>query len=352
MTPFKFILAATDFSLPANNAVHRAAMLAKQHDSRLHLVHVVAPASRARVREWFSPAIDLDLKLAEARDTLYRLAADLTIRYNVTPSLEVRTGNVLEELHRASSRADLLVMGRRRRSALTEMVLGSTAQRLMECARRPVLVVKQVPRLEYRRALVPIDFTPASDAAALVAAALASDIELQVFHAFDSTGEVVMREADVSASVIREYLLREEVALMARMQRRMTQLGLDSHRLSFALGRGAPVKATLRQAESLNADVLVATKQRRGRMAMSVLGTINSLLARSRCDMLIVSGGVRDPRHPPSVSAMRPVAPAVPLGNQPANRVHATQGSSWMRSQLPAEAFMADAQGRPWRAGG
>ena len=45
MTPFKFILAATDFSLPANNAVHRAAMLAKQHDARLHIVHVVVPAA-------------------------------------------------------------------------------------------------------------------------------------------------------------------------------------------------------------------------------------------------------------------------------------------------------------------
>ena len=352
MTPFKFILAATDFSEPATNAVRRAAMLAQQHGARLHIVHVVEAASRGRIREWLSPTIDLDSKVADARDTLHRLAADLTRRYDVTPALEVRTGDVLEELNRASARADLMVMGQRRRSALAEMVLGSTAQRLVECSRRPVLVVKQAPRWGYRRALVPIDFTPASDAAALVAAALASDIDLQVFHAFDSTGETVMREADVSESVIREYLLREEVALTARMRRSMTRLGLDSHRLSFALGRGSPVKATLRQAQSLNADVLVATKQRRGRMATSVLGSINSLLARSRCDMLIVSGAMRDPRPAQAVTALRPVAQAAGGSHQRATHAHTAQGSSWMRSQLPAEAFMAGQHDRPRRAGG
>jgi nucleotide-binding universal stress UspA family protein len=214
-----------------------------------------------------------------------------------------------------------------------------------------VLVVKQPPRLAYRRALVPIDFTPASDAAALVAAALASDIDMQVFHAFDSTGEAVMREADVSASVIREYRLREELALKARMHRSMARLGLDSRKLSFALERGSPVKATLRQAQSMNADVLVATKQRRGRAATSVLGTINSLLARSRCDMLIVSGGVRAARHPRAVPAMRPFVPAISLGHRPGAHAHATPTSSWMRAQLPAEAFMARQQGGPLRAG-
>ena len=103
---------------------------------------------------------------------------------------------------------------------------------------------------------------------------------------------------------------------MARMRRSMAQLGLDSHSMSFALGRGSPVKATLRQAQNLNVDVLVASKQRRGRMATSVLGTINSLLTRSRCDMLIVSGGVRDPRHPPAVAALWQQAPAAPIGNR------------------------------------
>jgi len=270
----------------------------------------------------------------------------------VTAELEVRTGDIVEELHRASTRADLLVMGQRRRSALAEMVLGSTAQRLVECTRRPVLVVKQAATNGYRRALVPIDFTPASDAAALVASALAPDVDLQVFHAFDSTGESIMRDVDVSESVIRAYRVRQEAALLERMRRSMTRLGLDTGKLSFALGRGSPAKATLRQMQIQNADVLVATKQRRGRIATSVLGHINCLLARSRCDMLIVSGWVRDPRQLQALTTLQPVARAAGIGHARAGQAPAPQGSSWMRAQLPAEAFMAGQHGRPGRAGG
>lgn len=352
MIQFKSILAATDFSVPANNAVRRAALLAKQHGARLSIVHVVGVASRIAVREWLYPTVDLDLKVADARERLHRLAVDLKNRFDVTSDVEVRAGHVLKELHRASTSADLLVLGQRRRSALAEMVLGCTAQRLVECSRRPVLVVKQVAEGNYRRALVPIDFTPASDAAAFVAAALAPDINLQVFHAFDSAGVAVMREADVSEAVIRESRSREETALLARMRRSMTRFGLDSRRLSFALGRGSPVKATLRQAQDLDADVLVATKQRRGRIATSVLGNINSLLARSSCDMLIVSGWVRDPRHLQTAVAPQTLARTTNFRGSPMARAHAPQGASWMRAQLPAEAFMAAQDGRPRRAGG
>lgn len=352
MTPFKFILATTDFSEPANKAVRRAAMLAEQHGARLGIVHVVVPSNRRLLREWFSSAIDHDVKVADARSALHRLATALTNRYDVTPSLEVRTGDLLEELHRTSARVDLLVMGQRRRSALAERVFGSTAQRLVACSRRPVLVVKQEPIVGYQRALVPIDFTPASDAAAFVAATLAPDIDLQIFHAIDSTGAAVMREADVSETVIREWRATQEAALLARMRRSMTRLGLEGRKLRFALGHGSPVKAILRQAQHLDADLLVATQRRRSRIATTVLGHVNSLLARSRCDMLIVSGGVRDPRRSQAVVAPLPMAAAPSSGGVRAFQALVAPGFSWMRSQLPAEAFMAGEHGRPRRAGG
>ena len=141
-------------------------------------------------------------------------------------------------------------MGQRRRSALAEIVLDRTVQRLVKCSRRPVLVVKQVADGAYRRALVPIDFTPASEAAALVAAALAPDIDLEVFQALDSTDESVMRDVDVSESVIRAYRVRQEAVLLARMRRRMARLGLDARKLSFALWRGRAGHAPAAQSSS------------------------------------------------------------------------------------------------------
>lgn len=336
MTLFKSILAATDFSVSATHAVHRAARLAKQHGARLRVVHVINPARLEHLREWVAPLASPEIRHVEACERLQQLAVQLSSRYDVTADLGLRTGDPVEELQRESARADLLVIGQRRRHALAEMVLGRSARRLVERSNRSVLVVKQAADGDYRRALVPIDFTPASDAAAFVASALTSDIDLQVFHAFGSNANAVLREADVSASVIRESRANEEAALQARMRRSMARLGLDSRKLSFALGRGSPVKATLQQVHSHGVDVLVASKQRRSRTATSVLGYTNTLLARTNCDMLIVSGWLSDPRRP-SIAAQRwPAAgPASPGGVHTVGAI-AGRAPAWTRPSLSA----------------
>ena len=344
MTLFKTILAATDFSAPADHAVTRAALLAQRHGARLGLVHVVNPSRFVRVREWLAPSIDLGLQAAQSRQRLQLLAEQLRAVHGVDAHFEVRSGNTFEELHRASNRADLLVVGQRRRHPLAELVLGRTAQRLVEACRRPLLVVKQAADGAYQRILVPTDFSPASDAAAVVAAALAPELDLQIFHAFDASGETLMREADVCESVIRDCRAREEAGLIARMRRSMARLGLDSRRMSFALGRGSPVAATLRQAQDLSADLMVATKQRRKRVGTTVLGSINSLLLRARCDMLIVPGRVRDPRPAPALAL--PVARATRVNPARSAGAAATlRGPSWTRPQRAAALFQATGHG-------
>lgn len=323
MTTFKSILAATDLSIPSTNAVRRAALLARQHGGWLRVVHVVNPARLIRFREWLSPILDLDFKVADAREQLDRLGEELRQQYDVNIAIEVRIGDIVDELHRAAVTADLLVLGQRRRSALTEWALGSTAQRLGEKCQRPVLVVKQMAQGDYRQILVAIDLTPGSNASAAVAASIAPAVDLHIFHAFSASAEAAAPTADVRDRVIQESLVRKKAGLIARMRRGVARLGLDTRNMVFAVGRGSPIMATLRQAKDLRADLMVARKQRRTRNATSVLGSVNSLLARARCDMLIVPGGAPDLR-PPDASAPR----------QSPRRVAA--GGSWQLAHMPA----------------
>lgn len=67
MHRFHAILVATDFSVDGNNAVRRAAPLAQQQGSRLHILHPLQPAGRQPLREWFKPAIPIDTRTAQAR---------------------------------------------------------------------------------------------------------------------------------------------------------------------------------------------------------------------------------------------------------------------------------------------
>lgn len=261
MNSLRTILAATDFSADGNNAVHRAALLARQHDARLSILHVVTPAGSHLWRGWFRRSIDLEI--AQARATLRRFAAEIASRHDVVAKVEVRVGDSDAELLRASENVDLLVLGERGNNPLKDLVIGKTAHRLLRTCRTPVLVVKQAAHAPYRRVLVPVDFTPSSNAAMRSALSLAAGVGIQFFHALSSTRETVLREADVPAAVIRESRAREEDGARARMRRGVVRLGLDSRSMSFALGRGPAVHSTLLQAQRLDVDLIVAGKQRR-----------------------------------------------------------------------------------------
>jgi nucleotide-binding universal stress UspA family protein len=142
MTPIATILVATDFRPTGSNAVWRAALLARQLDARLRLMHVVHTAGFKPLRHWLLRPIDIDLEAAQARATLRQLSAEIAGRHDVTAAVEVHVGDPHEELLRASAQADLLVLGQRGRKPWKSLVIGGTADRMLHSSRTPVLVVK------------------------------------------------------------------------------------------------------------------------------------------------------------------------------------------------------------------
>jgi nucleotide-binding universal stress UspA family protein len=257
MIPIATILAATDFSPDGNNAAWRAALLARQLDARLRLLHVVDSTSFMPWRALLARPIDIDLEAARARASLRQLCAEIASRHDVTAAVEVRVGDPREELVRASAHADLLVLGQRGRNPLKTLVLGGTAVHMLRISRAPVLVVKRSANAPYRQVLVPVDLTARSDGAVQIAASLAPRANIQVFHAIDSAREAVLREADVTHAILLESRARDEARVNARMRRSVARLGLDGRRVRFSLAHGAPVHSTLRQLQASGADLVV-----------------------------------------------------------------------------------------------
>jgi len=290
MNPFTSILAATDFSVDGNNAVRRAALLAHEHGARLHILHVLKADGCKPLREWFSsPTIDIDLKGAQARDALRRVAVEISGAYDVTATVAVEVGEPHEALMKASERADLVVLGQRDRSRLEGLLVRGTVDRMLRTCRRPVLVVKKAVEASYRRVLVPIDFTATSDAALQFATGMPLDRGIHVFHAINSQREAILRDADVPDHIIRERRSTEAAGTNARMRRRVARLGLDSTRTNFSVAHGPAVRSILLQAQRLDADLIVAGKQGRSAVGGFLLGSVSRRVwAESDRDVLIV----------------------------------------------------------------
>ena len=132
MTTFKSLLVATDFSVDGNNAVRRAALLAHEHGAALRILHVLKAAGCQPLRDWFSPTIDVDLKAAQSREALRRVAVEISSAYDLTPRVEVVVGDPFEALLQASQLADLVVLGQRGHSRLEALRVGGTVDRMRE----------------------------------------------------------------------------------------------------------------------------------------------------------------------------------------------------------------------------
>ncbi|MBS0445582.1 MAG: universal stress protein [Proteobacteria bacterium] len=306
MTSITSILTATDFSVDGNHAVRRAALLAHELGARLRILHVLNAAGCKPLRDWFSPTLDFDLKAAQARDALRRLAVEISGAYDLTASVEVTVGDPFEILMQASEHVDLMVLGRRGRGRLKGLFMGRTVERMVRICRRPVLVVKTSVQGGYRRVLVPIDFTASSDAAIRVADRLRCERGMHVFHAINSRREAVLRDADVPEHVITEARMMEEGAINARMRRKVAGLGLGSTPINHAPAHGHPARAILRHAHKLGADLIVAGKQDRSSLGGFLLGSVSSrVLSEATCDMLIVPQP-RESSPPPAAQTLSP----------------------------------------------
>lgn len=124
-----------------------AASLAKQLDASLHAVHAYFPATIATAAiGGMTPLIGVSAGALAAENTLIRSRIrQITDQYGVTDAnLHVDAAAAAEYLPRMAGEhhADIVVMGAIARSGLKRVLLGSTAERVLEALPCDVLVVK------------------------------------------------------------------------------------------------------------------------------------------------------------------------------------------------------------------
>ena len=189
MTAFQRILVATDLSAPARRAAERGALLSRQTQAALDLLHVADLSPLDHLRQWLpGQAQDMPQRVLEAAQAQVQALADLLRqRHGVAANTHVRTGAVTNELVRIVKelQADLLVCGARGESVVRHLLLGTTAQQLLRHSPCPLLVVKRDAALSYRTVLAPTDFSGPSRAALHATAALLPRSVLHIAHAFE-----------------------------------------------------------------------------------------------------------------------------------------------------------------------
>lgn len=294
------ILAITDFSRQANQAVERAAQLAVLHRATLKLMVFATEGDAAPV---------------DAASRLAHAAKDLGRRLAITVRTVSRSANSLADVAQEASCADLLVLGHGRERTLGALLRGQTAERLARLCRCPILVSKLAPRQRYGRILVAVNFTPASKNLVKLAWMLDDDAEVELFHAISTRNEAKLRSAEVSRHAIEAY--RHECMRHARDRIFWLTDSFDSrrNRVMSAIGHGDPARQAAIQQDHVGADLLVVGKRSNSPVVDFVFGSVaQRVLCWASSDVLIVPDDFQASSRAAAmqrIEAERALAPAV-----------------------------------------
>lgn len=171
----KRLLVATDFSRASHKAVQYADALVKICGAQMHLAHVCdydcAPADFEAIPLAISPAEMTRRSKARLKDLADKFGIEVE-----PDNLHVATGRAHHEICQLANKLeiDLIVTATRGNTGLRHMVLGSTAERVVQHASCPILIVREHEHeairtdadggatLELKKILVPLDFSECS----------------------------------------------------------------------------------------------------------------------------------------------------------------------------------------------
>jgi nucleotide-binding universal stress UspA family protein len=284
----KRILCAVDFSESSERAFSYGVQLASLNQGQIHLLHVipriVASVSGKPVTQSRWTAQEEE----QAKAELNKLAK--IAKANVkSVSVEVRIGDVDLQILDASNewRADAIAIGTHGRKGFKRWIIGSVAERMLRYSPVPILIAgasrNSKPQPEFRRILVPVDFSPETSRMLAVATPIArrARASLSILHVIQNTsGEVDWETFPVATASVKQRLeeliqpaIRQEVKVQGRVL------------------NGQPYKVILKAIKESKPSLVVLSTHGQGFIERVLIGSTADRVVRggaSMCPMLVV----------------------------------------------------------------
>lgn len=294
MEKIQHILVTTDFSSRANRAVQRAVRLAAEHGAELHLLHVLPTLPLEVFKRLMvdTPLETEQILYDRTNSTLQRLAEALA-KNGMAVKHHVAIGRAHVEINRYAEfhHVDLIVIGDQGENFVQELFLGTTVSKTLRKGCHPLLIVKQEPKDQYRRVLVPVDFSQPSRLALHMALKVAPQTTIQVLH----VAEMPFRDrtwwqADLSEETVERCRTRVLGDAHHAMEEIIADCAPGNTRVTSSIEHGYPLAVIRDKAQSLNADLIVIGKRGETELDEALFGSVTKhVLYETACDVLVVS---------------------------------------------------------------
>jgi nucleotide-binding universal stress UspA family protein len=292
------IVAATDFSAAGEQAIERGMLLARAHGARLTLQHVV-PASlfediAAQVADAAGASVPSRAALQQgAAEQLTRRTDEIARAGGIACESQVAVGRPATELARAAREtdADLIVLGAHGAHPVRNLLLGTTAQKLLRVSPCPLLVVKRAPPFEHATVLAPTDLSPPSQTALRATVALLPNATLHVAHAFELPFDGLARFAAVEAAALEHYHAAAADQLRRELAEFADRAGVAAGRRVLHVVHGYAPTCIERWIDMLGADLVAIAAHGKSEIEATFLGSVTlHTVMTATCDVLVLRG--------------------------------------------------------------
>lgn len=263
---FKNVLVGMDFSVSADAALKQAFWLAQKSTAKLVLVHALRDLRQAMHRASYDSRLDFFYGEGLKFQREIRRESDAKMREIVAPfasaGLDVKCETLLGDpfvalIHAAQAEcSDLVIVGTRGLSTWQQLLMGSTAKKLIRKCPTSVWTVTANHVESPKIVLAATDFSEVSRKAVLHGLEIAdlAEAKFHLLHVIDS--------ADVPEDLLQHPTqgtsFRQEVNQVAKehLESFINSLGVASGRIQPHLTYGTPWQEINRLSDHLNADLI------------------------------------------------------------------------------------------------
>lgn len=284
---FNKIVHASDGSKYAFDALTLALAIARQNNSELHIVCV---EEIPYIPEFIAEVHEATASVAQKIQGVFQRARAIAKEQNVTLHTHTVAGHPVRAIVglAADLKADLLVIGARGHSALYERMVGSKADRIVQLAPCPVLVVRMpVEKSEspvFKKILHANDGSKYGADALTLALGLAqqnnSELHMVCVEEVPYLSEIIDESREMAAIVARRI---EGVFQRARARAEECRVTLYTHLL-----KGHPVRNIVKLAADLNVDLVIVGARGHSALYERMIGSqADRIMKLAPCPVLV-----------------------------------------------------------------
>jgi universal stress protein E len=280
---FRKILVATDFSPRAELATQRAMRLPLANRGTIVLAHILPPNIPSKYKTAVENQAHISLQTLSSRiSRTYQKANATSVR--VVPALRqgIPSNEVIQLAH--SEHAELVVIGRHGHRIIRDLVLGSTAEKVIQKANVPVLVVNRKAYAPYAHPIIGLELTDTtrSNIALALRVVDAKTPEIALVHALSVPFEHYIPDAQLNA-----YRRQCQAKATAKISAMLCLFG-DEVRWAVVVKRGDPRIVLLKEIKERAADLIVLGTHGGNAFSRALLGSVTAHVVRTvECDVLV-----------------------------------------------------------------